>query len=354
MALEFHQISHQYAAKNSSWRLTDVSLRVEPGEIVSLFGPSGCGKTSLLRLAAGMESVQEGQITLNGAILADQQQSLAPEKRPIGLVFQDYVLFPHLTVMENIQFGLTHLPKKERETEAQSQIMALRLTGLHHRYPHELSGGQQQRVALARALARNPQALLLDEPFASIGADLRTQLQEEMRQHLKSAQCACLFVTHDPQEALLMGDKIALMDNGHLQEIATAQSLFENPQTLAGAMMFPHMQTLTAKTEKNLLITDFGNFIAPSHLNHHLNQGNVKITVVISEKAIIAHQKNNTENTPLSLIDSRFVGPDWVYYIQNKQTQNTIRATGKAPLKARSPVTLEFDTQQIRFMTKKT
>jgi len=218
MSLGLKDISHRFGETRA---LNAASLTVAPGELVCLFGPSGCGKTTLLRIAAGLEPLQDGTVELDGALLAKPGRETQPEKRPVGLVFQDYVLFPHLTVEKNIAFGLAG--ERHSKLRVTDQLHAFGIAGLARRYPHELSGGQQQRVALARAMARKPKALLLDEPFASIDVALRRRLRGELRRTLKEQNAAVLLVTHDPEEALALGDRIALMRAGEIIEAASPE-----------------------------------------------------------------------------------------------------------------------------------
>lgn len=328
MSLEFEHITHRFADSPSGAPvLDDVSLAVSPGEILTLFGPSGCGKTTLLRLAAGHARVQSGVIRLNGAVLADARQTTPPEDRPVGFVFQDYVLFPHLTVEQNIRFGLKGLAKDEQHQRTNEQISGLSLTGLEKRFPHELSGGQQQRVAIARALVRKPSALLLDEPFASLGMRLRQSLQEDMRRVLKQNDVAAVFVTHDPEEALTMGDRVALMREGTLLSAATPHSLFTAPKSLEAAMIFDRHQLVEGRVINNHLETPLGNFTVHDQYSTHLapvikqcfaSPGDV--SVVIDASSIHIRERDGGD---FIVVDCRFTGPDWTVFIQPVQSQHS-------------------------------
>ncbi len=206
-----------------------VDLRVADGQIGCLLGPSGCGKTTLLRAIAGFEPVTHGTIALNGQIISSPQQHIAPEQRHIGMVFQDYALFPHLNIADNIGFGLR---KASRQTKAQRVAALLELVnlgGYERRYPHELSGGQQQRIALARALAPRPRLLLLDEPFGSQDIELREMLAREVRDILKQEGTTAMLVTHDQHEAFAMADEIGVMQAGRLQQWGSAYNLYHHP-----------------------------------------------------------------------------------------------------------------------------
>jgi iron(III) transport system ATP-binding protein len=205
-----------------------VSFQVEPGEIMALLGPSGCGKTTTLRLIAGFEELDSGTIEIDGQIVADGRRNLPPEKRRAGIVFQDYAIFPHLSVAENVGFGLE---KQERLERVGKMLDFVGLPGLGDRMPHELSGGQQQRVALARALAPDPVVLLLDEPFSNLDATLRQGMRQEVLGVLKASGTTAVFVTHDQEEALFMGDEVAIMNQGRIEQLGTPEHIFHRPKT---------------------------------------------------------------------------------------------------------------------------
>jgi iron(III) transport system ATP-binding protein len=215
----------------------DVSLEIAPNEVVCLLGPSGCGKSTLLRIAAGLEPLQRGRITVRGHVVADPQAGYwtPPERRQVGLVFQDSALFPHLSVLQNVTFGLesggraARGDRGAREARARALLEQLHIGELSAAFPHRLSGGQQQRVALARALAPAPSLMLLDEPFSSLDARLRDQIRDDTLHVLKSSGAGTLLVTHDPEEAMFMADRIALMRAGRLVQIGTPEELYCRP-----------------------------------------------------------------------------------------------------------------------------
>jgi iron(III) transport system ATP-binding protein len=208
-----------------------VDLDVGEGELVCLLGPSGCGKSTLLRLAAGLEVADAGEILIDGRSMGRGRDLVPPEARNVGFVFQDFALFPHLSVRENVEFGLTALDAGARNARATEALRRVRME--HHAgdYPHTLSGGEQQRVALARAMAPEPGVFLLDEPFSGLDANLRNRLAEETWYLLKQSGGATLMVTHDPEEAMLMGDRIAVMHDGRIEQIATPAEVFAAPRT---------------------------------------------------------------------------------------------------------------------------
>jgi iron(III) transport system ATP-binding protein len=200
--------------------LRDVDLRVDAGQIVALLGPSGCGKTTLLRAIAGLERPDQGEVWLGERLLSGRGTFVAPERRRIGMVFQDWALFPHLSVGRNVGFGLTRAERRSGRIEAALQLVEL--TGLADRMPATLSGGQQQRVALARALANRPAALLLDEPFSNLDATLRVSIRAEVQRLLRELSLTAVFVTHDQEEAFLLGDQVAVMLGGTVVQQAPA------------------------------------------------------------------------------------------------------------------------------------
>ncbi|WP_343740577.1 ABC transporter ATP-binding protein [Delftia tsuruhatensis] len=230
MFLTVSQLEVRYPGRDRP-AVHGVTLNLAAGDIGVLIGPSGCGKTTLLRAVAGLEPVSGGEIRIDGQLVGSADFSLPPEQRRIGMVFQDYALFPHLNVGRNVAFGIHHLPKA-RQAERVAEVLELvGLAGSAGRFPHELSGGQQQRVALARALAPSPQLMLLDEPFSNLDVDLRERLAHEVRGILKAAGATALFVTHDQLEAFAIGDMIGVVHQGQLQQWDDAYSLYHRPAT---------------------------------------------------------------------------------------------------------------------------
>jgi iron(III) transport system ATP-binding protein len=207
----------------------ELNLHLNAGEIGCLLGSSGCGKTTTLRAIAGFEPVHEGEIVLAGEVISRAGFTLAPEKRRIGMVFQDYALFPHLTVAENIAFGIRKHPRQAQVVQEMLELVNLGALGKRH--PHELSGGQQQRVALARALAPEPQLLLLDEPFSNLDGELRRRLSHEVRDILKARGTSAILVTHDQEEAFAVSDKVGVFNKGRLEQWDTPYQLYHQPAT---------------------------------------------------------------------------------------------------------------------------
>ncbi|KQO19642.1 ABC transporter ATP-binding protein [Acidovorax sp. Leaf78] len=230
MFLEVSQLDVRYAGRAQA-AVQGVTLSLNAGDIGVLIGPSGCGKTTLLRAVAGLEPVAGGQICLTQQVVSSATVSVPPEERRIGMVFQDYALFPHLTVGRNVAFGIHRLSKTEQAARVAEVLELVGLAGSENRFPHELSGGQQQRVALARALAPRPQLMLLDEPFSNLDVDLRERLAHEVRGILKAAGATALFVTHDQLEAFAIGDVIGVMHEGQLHQWDDAYTLYHRPAT---------------------------------------------------------------------------------------------------------------------------
>ena len=230
MFLEVSQLGVHYKDRPQP-AVDGVSFNLQAGEIGVLIGPSGCGKTTLLRAVAGLENAQAGSITLAGERVSSPAAHVPAESRRIGMVFQDYALFPHLDVARNVGFGIARLPAAQRAQRIAEMLALVGLPDAGKRFPHELSGGQQQRVALARALAPKPRLLLLDEPFSNLDVDLRERLAHEVRAILKAAGATALFVTHDQLEAFAIGDKIGVMHHGKLHQWDQAYALYHRPAT---------------------------------------------------------------------------------------------------------------------------
>ena len=234
--LELEDVSHRYDA---DWAVRELSFGVDKGEIVCLLGPSGCGKTTVLRLAAGLEPLQAGQVRLGGRLVAEggNLRQVPPEARGVGLMFQDYALFPHLTVRENVTFGVPRSDAR-RGAWVPEVLDEMGLGDFADRYPHTLSGGQQQRIALLRALAPRPQVLLLDEPFSGLDEHLRQQIRVETLRRLQGSKASTLMVTHDPEEAMFLADRIVVLDRGRLVQDAVPIEIFERPADPFVARLF--------------------------------------------------------------------------------------------------------------------
>jgi iron(III) transport system ATP-binding protein len=236
--------------------LTDVDLSVEPGEIVALLGPSGCGKTTLLRSIAGLESVDSGEIIVGDRLVSSMDVSIAPEKRRVGMVFQDWALFPHMSVAKNVGYGLDRNERAEGRIE--EALAMVGLEGLSARDPSTLSGGQQQRVALARALAPRPSVLLLDEPFSNLDTTLRVQVRLEVRRILLKLGITTIFVTHDQEEAFVLGDRVAVMNDGQIVQIDSPAELYARPASAWVADFVGDANLYPADVQNGLAVTMVG------------------------------------------------------------------------------------------------
>lgn len=259
MALGFDGVTQRFGDVTA---LSDVSLSIEPGEIVALLGQSGCGKTTLLRLAAGVERPSAGRVLLEGSDVSSPEHFVEPEHRGVGLVFQDYALFPHLTVRENVRFGLRGYDDASAEATALRAIGRVGLADLAEAYPHMLSGGEQQRVALARAVAPRPGVLLMDEPFSNLDRRLRDVVRDETAALLQETGATSIIVTHDPEDAMRIADRIVLMRAGSIVQIGTGEELYRRPVSLFAARFFCDFTEIDATVSDGAVDTPFGRFPA--------------------------------------------------------------------------------------------
>lgn len=288
--------------------VNDIDLSVKKGRIVAIIGESGSGKTTLTRLISGLETPDTGSIELNWKLVSDDHTFIPTEKRNIGMVFQDYALFPHLTVAQNIKYGIK---EKSIQTQKTTEILELvGLSGFENRFPHQLSGGQQQRIALARALVTQPELLILDEPFSNLDVVLRLQLRNEIFNILKTTEVTTLFVTHDTQDAIAIADEIVVLKNGKLIQKGSAANLYENPKTLYVASLF---SPITLLTEEDLSLFKF-----------HPSEG--KVYAIRINTFVI--NSNATYTTSVTILRSIFLGSHYMNtaILANNKTFNFISA----------------------------
>jgi iron(III) transport system ATP-binding protein len=256
--LELRHVSCAYVAGRPA--VQEISFAAREGEILCLLGPSGCGKTTILRAIAGFEPVCSGQIFLSGQLVSSPDVMTPTENRRVGMVFQEYALFPHLRVQDNIAFGLHHLARSERSARVQEMLRLTGLEGFERRYPHELSGGQQQRVALARALVQNPVVLLLDEPFSNLDPDMTGRMRQELHDLLRRTKTTTVLVTHDHDEAFAMADRIAVLNHGRLEQFDTPEMMYHMPATPFVADFVGQADFIPGTVSQGMVHTELGEF----------------------------------------------------------------------------------------------
>ncbi|TKB75845.1 MAG: ABC transporter ATP-binding protein [Nitrospira sp.] len=257
--LDLRHVTCAYEAGRPA--ISDVSFCLHRGEILCLLGPSGCGKTTTLRAIAGFEPVTSGDIFLSGRLVSSTTRCVPAEERRVGMVFQEYALFPHLRILENIAFGLRHLSREQRLAQVQEMLRLTGLTGLERRYPHELSGGQQQRVALARALAQHPVVLLLDEPFSNLDPDMTGKMRRELVDILHRTRTTAVMVTHDHDEAFAIADRIAVLNNGRLEQFDPPETIYHVPSTPFVADFVGQADFLPGLVKDGKVFTEIGEFL---------------------------------------------------------------------------------------------
>ena len=245
----------------------NLSLHLQTGNILCLLGPSGCGKTTTLRAIAGFEKISEGEIRLQGHVLASASIHIPSEQRRIGMVFQEYALFPHMSVQDNVAFGLYHWQPSDRKGRVQALMNLVGLQDLEHRFPHELSGGQQQRVAIARALAPKPLMLLLDEPFSNLDPDMTIKMRKELYRVLRQTQTTAILVTHDHEEAFAMADYVAVMQDGVLVQCDTPEAIYQQPSCAFVAEFIGQANTVPGIIKNGQVETEIGTF--PNQSDFH-------------------------------------------------------------------------------------
>jgi iron(III) transport system ATP-binding protein len=335
--LTFERVSHHYGQVCA---VADVSLDVAPGEIVCLLGPSGCGKTTLLRLAAGVESPSSGRILINAQDVTQGPTMLPPERRGVGLMFQDFALFPHLTNLANVMFGLRDLPRADAEREALLALDRVGLGELAQAYPHMLSGGEQQRVALARAVAPRPSVLLMDEPFSGLDRRLREEVREDTLAVLRESRVTCIVVTHDPEEALQMGDRIALMRAGSLIQVDAPEAMYRQPADIFAARYFCALNEIPATVRGGRVETPLGGFAAAG-----LPEGSAVVVGIRPEGLLL----RSSGGVPARVENRRFLGEVELLDIRVGGVEPLLRMRSRerAHLQSGSEVAVEADAAEV-------
>jgi iron(III) transport system ATP-binding protein len=312
--------------------VANVTLTLQRGDLLGLLGPSGCGKTTLLRIVAGFEQPQLGTVELAERLVAGAGCWLPPEQRDTGMVFQDYALFPHLNVAQNVAFGLkksrgktTGVSIKERSAEA---IALVGLTGLEKRYPHELSGGQQQRVALARALAPRPALILLDEPLSNLDVQVRLRLRHEVRSILKETGTSAIFVTHDQEEALSISDQVGVMRQGHLEQLGTPEDIYIHPKSRFVAEFVTQANFLPAQRRGHLWETEVGLFEVGTFATEPTSLDTGELMLREEDVSLMPDDDGN-----VVVCDRHFLGREYRYFLETP--------SGKK-LQARTPLNTQL------------
>ena len=334
------QVTKQFSS-TSTPAVERVSFALEKGNLLGLLGPSGCGKTTLLRILAGFEKPSAGAVRIAGQVVSGSRW-VPPEKRNTGMVFQDYALFPHLSVAQNIAFGLR---KKDNPFIKQRVTEVLELVGLAElarRYPHQLSGGQQQRVALARALAPQPPLMLLDEPLSNLDVQVRQRLRQEVRQILKATETTAIFVTHDQEEALAISDQIAVMRQGKIEQIGTPESVYTQPASRFVAEFVTSANFLPAQRYENLWKTEIGAWELSTASN-----GQTKGELMLRQEDVVLKPD---ESSSIVVLERQFLGREYRYCLKSSSGQRLYVRTGVNTLiSVGTRVRLSIDSQALQF-----
>jgi len=329
--LRLHDVSHRFGEKVA---VDGLSLQVAKGEILCLLGPSGCGKTTSLRLAAGLEDLQSGRIEIDGRLAAEPGRSIPPEERRIGMVFQDYALFPHLTVAGNVGFGLAKENGGARSDRVREILTRVGLADRAGVYPHQLSGGEQQRVALARALAPAPGLMLMDEPFANLDVTLRNAVRDDTLDLLKGLGASVLLVTHDPEEAMRMADRVAVMQSGRIVQSGTPEEIYLHPVNPFMARFFGPVNELDCRIQGGEVVTPFG------HPPSRLPDG--AATLVLRPEALSIAAGGNDGTVE----DSRLIGAYWRVMVRTDAGLMRVRCSERPPRNG-AAVSVTIDPERI-------
>lgn len=337
MSISLQGVGHTYGNQRV---LQAIDLELASGELLCVLGPSGSGKSTLLKLVAGLEPLLEGRIQFNQTEVTPASCP-RPEDRPIGLVFQEHALFPHMTVKQNLEFGLNKLDATQAKQRVNALLHQVELDALKDRLPSTLSGGQQQRVALARALAPQPEVLLLDEPFASVDVLLKNRLREDMRAMLKALGMTALLVTHDPDDALMVADRIAVIVAGQLVQVGTPAELWHDPAHPFVAEMFARQRILLGEVIADKVVTAFGEFAGVS-LDH----------VTSNEVLLAVHpasvQMRSDSESAIKIVDIRFAGNFYQLVLASDDQQLVVHSASLPELKVGETVDVSVVPESLR------
>ncbi|NJN11417.1 MAG: ABC transporter ATP-binding protein [Richelia sp. RM2_1_2] len=323
--------------------VNNVSLTLQEGDILALLGPSGCGKTTLLRIIGGFEYPQTGEVKIGKDKVCCPVSWIPPEKRDIGIVFQDYALFPHLTVAENVAFGLKNSDQRQIKQRVSQVLNLVRLDTLEKRYPYELSGGQQQRVALARALAPQPKLMLLDEPLSNLDIQVRLQLREEIRDILKIAGTSAIFITHDQEEALAIADIVGVMRQGCLEQIGTPEQIYSYPESRFVAEFVTQANFLPARRQDNVWQTEIGDFEIKD------NRSRDEAEIMIRQEDLILQPDTNSR---VKITKRRFLGREYRYCLETASGKEIhARTIVDTALPVGTPVKISVIDNAIKIFT---
>jgi iron(III) transport system ATP-binding protein len=310
--LELDGIAKRFGSEDV---IGDLSLAVRDGEILTLLGPSGCGKTTTLRLIAGLEKPNAGQVRLQDRTVAGDGRFVPPEERGVGVVFQDFALFPHLTAHENVAFGLQDWDDAERDARVDDLLELVGLADHGDDYPDELSGGQQQRIALARSLAPKPEMLLLDEPFSNLDVDLRVEMREEVRRIIKETGVTAVSVTHDQEEALSISDRVAVMNDGDIEQIDTPQQVFQQPESRFVAGFLGHASFLSGDVRGDHVDTALGRVLRDDVNGLAHQYDGTAVDLLVRPDDVTAYPAEGSEADG-RVVYRRYLGPTVLYRVE--------------------------------------
>lgn len=322
--LQLQGISREFAGQKV---VDDLTLDLEQGQVTCLLGPSGCGKSTTLRIAAGVDRQDVGCVLIDGKVISDDKMHLPPEQRSVGLMFQDFALFPHLSVLQNVAFGVK---EKNKNDIAQTMLERVGLQSYADKYPHMLSGGEQQRVALARALAPSPDVMLMDEPFSGLDNRLRDGIRDETLALLKEESTAVLLVTHEPEEAMRMADQIALMRGGKIVQVGAPYNIYNAPKDTNAAAFFSDINIIRAVAQNFQTDTPFGRFFTPA-----LNDGTDVEIVIRPQHLRIDFDRNGSGPNPTPqegvparglVVRSRFMGNESLVELRMECDDSILKA----------------------------